>query len=149
MWITSSYCHWEGLRQHLEVQCVCRDPKAFYHPWNSQDLFLEHSDWLSLGRAPKIQPVWPEGWAVPAVLSLLLMFNPRGDFLSCHLPSRRCGSVLWHKLGQLLQCRAWKDCVANLTALKDTSSAGEHCIQFAFIWKHWLSVSPLCPLVLS
>lgn len=36
--------------------------------------------------------------------------------------------------------------MADLTALRETSSAEENCIQFAFIWKHWLNVSNLCPV---
>lgn len=145
MWKMSSYCHWEWHSQQLETR-VCKDPKASYHPWNYPGFISWAFWWHILGRVPKIQLVWPEGWALPARLSLLLVFNSRGDFLAYHLPSRRCGSMLWHKLGQLLQGRALKDCMADLTALKDTSSAEENCIQFAFIWKHWLNVSILCPV---
>lgn len=74
-----SYCHWERLRQQLEIQRVCKDPKVFCHPETAQDLFLEHSDWHSLDRVPKIQLVWSGGWALPAVLSLLLVVSPRGE----------------------------------------------------------------------
>lgn len=49
----------------------------------AQDLFLEHADWHSLGRVPKIQLVWPEGLALSVIPSLLLMFDPRGDFFAC------------------------------------------------------------------